>query len=380
AGRCIPIAKKLEKRAEILFSTYGDAVKYVEKEGFPLVESPSLWFMVKPDGTVDFRQTAVRPGPFIGTFTLMKQVETEIKFIKAFKPDVVVSDSRVSTIIAAKMLKIPDVCILNQFQIIIPRKTKFLRLAKLVDTGTLAMIGKIWTSGVTHLMIPDFPLPYTLSAGNLRIPLAYQKRVKLIGPILPISPQELPSKEELRKKLNLDKTSPIIFVPLSGPVIERAYITETLKQIFMNFPKEYQVVMSLGYPEASCIPTRHGNALIYGWIPNKFEYLKACDLVVSRAGHGTLTQSICYGKPMILIPTPSHTEQENNAHRAQDLGIARVMEQKDVNEKSLMRAIKEMFSDGSCMKRIEQIQKDVSGLNGLTTAVETIIHVAEIHK
>ncbi|MDH5794696.1 MAG: hypothetical protein OEZ24_01170, partial [Candidatus Bathyarchaeota archaeon] len=206
AGRCIPIAKRLEEEgAEVLFSTYRDAVKYVERAGFPLVEAPSVGFVVKPDGTVDFRQTVANPGPILASFTVTKQVEAEIGFMRAFEPDVVVSDSRVSPLLAAKILKIPDVCILNQFQIIIPRRSRLLRLAKLVDTGALAMIGKLWTSGAAHLMIPDFPPPYTLSTGNLRIPEAYQKRVQLVGPILPVHPQELPAKGELRRNLGLDE-------------------------------------------------------------------------------------------------------------------------------------------------------------------------------
>ncbi|MCW4019821.1 MAG: hypothetical protein NWF14_01120, partial [Candidatus Bathyarchaeota archaeon] len=224
AGRCIPIAKELvERGAEVLFSTYRDAVKYVESSGFPLVEAPSVGFVVKPDGTVDFRQTIANPGPILASFTLTKQVEAEIRFMRAFKPDVVVSDSRVSPLLAAKMLKIPDVCILNQFQIIIPRRSRLLRLAKLVDAGALALIGKLWTSGAAHLMIPDFPPPYVLSAGNLRIPKTYQKRAELIGPILPVHPETLPSKEELRKKLGVEGNSPFVFLPISGPRDERTY-------------------------------------------------------------------------------------------------------------------------------------------------------------
>ncbi len=378
AGRCIPIAKRLvEKGTEVLFSTYRDAVRYVEHAGFPLFEAPSVGFVVKPDGTVDFRQTVANPGPILASFTLTKQVEAEIRFMRAFEPDVVVSDSRVSPLLAAKMLKIPDVCILNQFQIIIPRRSRLLRLAKLVDTGALAMIGKLWTSGAAHLMIPDFPPPYTLSVGNLRIPEAYQKRVQLVGPILPVHPQELPSKKELRKNLGLDEDSPMIFMPISGPSNERAYITDLLQKIVMDFPKDYQVVVSLGYPDASPKPIRKGNISIYGWVPNRFEYLKACDLVVSRAGHGTLTQGISYGKPMVLIPTPSHTEQLNNAHRVQELGIAEVLQQEDVNRESLIGTVEKMLVDGSYSGRRKEVQRRISGLNGLKRVVDTITRVAE---
>ncbi|HIE14926.1 TPA: hypothetical protein EYP70_06600 [Candidatus Bathyarchaeota archaeon] len=377
AGRCIPIAKKLvEKGADILFSTYKDATKYIEQEGFPLVKAPPIGFMVKPDGTVDFRQTVVNPGPFFASFTLLKQIKHEIEVMRAFKPNVVVSDSRVSPLLAAKALEIPDICILNQFQIIIPRKSKFLRLAKLVDTGALAMIGKIWTSGATHLMIPDFPPPYTLSAGNLRIPKSYQKRVKLIGPILPIHPEDLPEKEELREKLGFENDKPLIFAPISGPIVERAYLTDLLQKILAEIPDKYQIVMSLGYPNSSARSIKHGNLTVYEWIPNRFEHLKACDLVISRAGHGTITQSICYGKPMILIPTPSHTEQLNNARRVAELGIAEVLDQNELDKKILLDTLEKMFK-GDYIKNMKEIREAVSKLNGLQTAVETILRVAE---
>jgi len=376
-GRCAPIAKKLmEKGAKVLFSTYMDGLKYIEQEGFPLVESPSMGFMVKPDGTVDFRQTVVNPGPFFASFTLLKQIEVEIEFMRAFKPDVIVSDSRVSPLIAAKILNIPDVCILNQFQIIIPRRKKFLRLAKLVDTGALAMIGKLWTSGAAHLMIPDFPPPYTLSIGNLAIPESYQKRVQLIGPILPLRPAEFPSKGDLRKNLGLDEDLPLVFVPLSGPAKERAYFTGILRQIFKDFPEQYQVVMSLGYPNTSIRPVRYGNTIVYSWVANRFEYLKACDLLISRAGHGTITQAMCYGRPMILVPTPSHTEQLNNARRVVELGIAEVLGQDSINREILIKTIDRMLTDKRCFKKMEEVQKVVSDVNGLNTAVETITEVA----
>ncbi len=381
SGRCIPIAEKLtEKGAEVLFSTYRDGVGHISQAGFPLVEAPSVGFVVKPDGTVDFRQTVANPGPFLASFTVAKQVEAEIRFMRAFKPDVVVSDSRVSPLLAAKMLKIPDVCILNQFQIIIPRKSRLLRLAKLVDTGALAMIGKLWTSGAAHLMIPDFPLPYTLSAGNLRIPKSYQQRARLIGPILPVHTDDLPSEEELRKKLGLQTDSPFIFLPVSGPSKERAYITSVLRRLVMTLPKDYQIVMSLGYPNASFKPVRKRNVTIHGWVPNRFEYLKACDLVVSRAGHGTLTQGISYGKPMVLIPTPGHTEQLNNAYRVKELGLAEVLDQEDVSKKALATVIRKVLSDENYKRRIEEAQRETSGLNGLKSVVDTIIHVVENSK
>jgi len=379
AGRCIPIARGLQKRdkdTEIFFSTYLDAVNYVRQEGFPTVEVPPMDFKVKPDGTVDFRRTALNPGPFVAPFNFLEQVGKEIEVMETFEPDVVVSDSRASPLVAAQMLGISSICILNQFQVIIPRKTHYLRLAKFADAITLALIGKIWTSSV-RVLIPDLPPPYTISAGNLRIPKAYKKKVHLIGPVLPVRPDALPPKEELRKKLGLHDEKPVIFAPISGPLKERAYLIRILQRIFTSFPDKYQIVMSLGYPKSYATPVQYGNFTVFRWIPNRFEYMKACDFIISRAGHGTILQTICYGKPAILIPTPSHTEQLNNAKKAVALGVALMIEQDNLTKETVLSALNKIVKGEGFVERAVEIQKEVSMLDGLETAIKTTIEVAE---
>jgi uncharacterized protein (TIGR00661 family) len=135
--------------------------------------------------------------------------------------------------------------------------------------------------------------------------------------------------------------------------------------------------MSLGYPNTSTEPIRNGNLTVYKWIPNRFAYLKACDLIIARAGHGTLTQSICYGKPLILVPTPSHTEQLNNAKRAVQLGIAEMIEQKDLNKETLFETIQKMLGNTHFQEKVEQIQREVLKLNGVEVAVQTIMKAKE---
>jgi len=134
--------------------------------------------------------------------------------------------------------------------------------------------------------------------------------------------------------------------------------------------------MSLGYPNADHEPVRHSNLTIYKWLPNRFEYLKACDLVIARAGHGTLTQCLCYGKPMIIVPTPSHTEQLNNAKQVEALAVAKMIEQKELSRESLLRGVQQILQDGT-PERLTQIQQEVLRHNGLENAVKTITEIAE---
>jgi UDP:flavonoid glycosyltransferase YjiC (YdhE family) len=377
-GRCIPIARKLsQKKADVVFSTYSEGIDYVKKENLPLIRAPPIGFQVKPNGTVDFRQTVVNPGPFFASFTVLKQVNAEIKAIESFEPNVVVSDSRISSILAARILRIPRICILNQFQVIIPRKTRYLNLAKFADSMTLTIIGKIWTSR-NLVLIPDFPKPYTISTGNLAIPKSYREHVRLIGPILPVHPNSLPTEKVLRKKLGLSIDKPVIFVPLSGPVKEKAFLIEMLRKILLEFPENYEVVISLGYPDADNKPIRHGNVTIYNWVPNRFEYLKACNMVICRAGHGTITQCMSYGKPMILVPTPSHTEQLSNAKQAENLGIAQIIQQEELGKEKLLKSVQQLLGS-KVHERLEEVQRESLKHDGLENAVKTIIEMAE-HK
>jgi UDP:flavonoid glycosyltransferase YjiC (YdhE family) len=238
----------------------------------------------------------------------------------------------------------------------------------------LTLIGKMWTSGNT-VLIPDFPPPYTISIGNLNIPKTYMKNVRLVGPILEVHPNELEAEDKLRKKLGLPLDKPVIFVPISGSIKEKAFLTGILRKILLGFPEDYEIVMSLGYPDNNNRPIRHGNVTIYKWIPNRFEYLKACDVVVGRAGHGTITQTMCYGKPIILVPTPGHTEQINNAKQAQDLGVARILPQKDLGKETLLKTVQQVLQSGNA-DRLRAIQKEVLRYDGLEDVVRTIDYVA----
>jgi uncharacterized protein (TIGR00661 family) len=374
-GRCIPIARRLEQKgAEILFSTYREGLKFVSQEGFKVVQSPDIGVAVKPDGGIDFRKTTINPGPFITIHKIMKQIDAEINFIQAFKPDIVVSDSRASSLLAAQFVGIPRICILNQFQVFIPRKKRYLRLARIADATTLTLVGKIWADAFNAL-IPDFPPPYTISTRNLRIPKAYQKKIKFIGPILPIGPNELPNQNLLRKKLGLDENKTIIFAPISGPSKERAFLINVLRKIFSKFPNNFQIIMSLGNPHSSIDSINEKNLTIYNWIPNRLEYLKACDVVVSRGGHGTLLQSICYGKPLILVPTPSHTEQFNNSQKAVELGVAKLIQQENLNKEELLNSIQKILEKSTTRRQIEILKNKIFEYNGLETAVKIIMNV-----
>jgi UDP:flavonoid glycosyltransferase YjiC (YdhE family) len=148
-----------------------------------------------------------------------------------------------------------------------------------------------------------------------------------------------------------------------------------MKKLLKVFPEDYKIIMSLGNPNSRSKPIKNGHAIIYDWLPNRFEILKACDVVISRASLGTLTQAICYGKPLILIPTPSQTEQMNNAKRAKELGVAKILNQKKLNYEQLSSAVNEILTSNYHKQKAERIKEKVSDYNAIETVVNIITNL-----
>jgi UDP:flavonoid glycosyltransferase YjiC (YdhE family) len=352
--RCEPIADALVSQgAEVVYSTYSDGLDYARRRGLPTLPTVSIGFKVREDGTVDFKMTATTSGFSLGVKRFLEQLTAEIRNIKRFEPDVVLSDSRVSSLIAGKLMGVPVALILNQFRVeivnrpsakkITPVERLFFLIANIFWLFFRTFLGGIWARS-NVMLIPDFPAPYTISASNLAIPKRYKKKVKLIGPIVSDEPKRRSSRGALNGSYFFASRKPLIYAAVSGPKTERTVLAGLLLESLGGFPSEYDVVISRGEPNGSSVPVRDRNLTVYGWIEDQYEVLEASSVVVSRAGHGTIMKSIMLGKPMILIPIPDHTEQYGNAKRASKLGLAEIVPQREVTTERLLDATKKLLN------------------------------------
>lgn len=350
-SRCFPIATEVRRRGgEVLFSSYLEGVDYVTKHGFNVVEAPEIFLETNDAGSIDLRLTVSKKG-MTAIITLLRQIQFEIKQIQSFNPDVIFSDTRVSTVIAAKILQKPCLLMLNQFLPRAPRdeETNFW---KLVDGSVMTVLGRIWTLA-NRVIIPDYPEPYTISLDSLRAPKRYSVKMDLVGSILGVKPEDNPDANMVREDLGVRDDQVLIYAGISGPRTERMSLIQLLIPIFQEFPDRFHVVMSTGNPEGGSEPKKMGNLTLIPWIINRYEFLNACDVVISRGGHETIMQSIGYMKPSIIIPTPRHPEQYGNARRAQDIGVAEAMHQKDVSVNSLVSRIDHLLGNSSKSVLIE---------------------------
>ena len=80
-----------------------------------------------------------------------------------------------------------------------------------------------------------------------------------------------------------------------------------------------------------------GNIAVYPFIDNMDLAFSAADVIVSRAGAGTISELCLVGKPVILVPSPNVAEdhQTRNAKALEEKGAAIVIAD-DMVEKLLL--------------------------------------------
>jgi UDP-N-acetylglucosamine--N-acetylmuramyl-(pentapeptide) pyrophosphoryl-undecaprenol N-acetylglucosamine transferase len=387
--RSVPIADELKRRGnEIAFSTYLDGLDFARQNHLPTYEAVPINFKVTSDGSIDFKMTAATSGFSLGVRTFLRQVTREIKFMRSFRPDIVFSDSRASSLIAARLLRIPVVLMLNQFRVEIVRRPTGRRISLfdrlfffIANLGWLFIrtaLALVWVRSQI-ILIPDLPSPNTISLGNLAIPRRYDAKVRLIGPIVNDNVEITRSEGELKRRLGFHVTRPLVYAAVSGPKVEREILANLLLQSLHGFSKKYDVVLSQGNPNGQRKPHRVRNVIAYDWIENQDDFIKACDVVVSRAGHGTIMKSLVYGKPMILIPIPDHTEQYGNANRAATLGVAKIMDQSMLDHETLEDAIQEILGNADYRDRSIELMKTTRRMHAIGSACEAISSLAASH-
>ncbi|MBS7623754.1 hypothetical protein KEJ39_08840 [Candidatus Bathyarchaeota archaeon] len=385
--RTVPIVEELHSRGvEVTFSTYLDGLEYAKARGYRLARTVPISFKVKADGTVDFKQTAATSGLSLGLRRFLKQVVAEIQNMKSFRPDIVFSDSRASSILAARLLRIPVVLMLNQFRVEIVRRPSigrlslmdrlFFLIANIFWIFVRGLIGEVWAQS-RLILIPDFPHPYTISIRNLAVPRRYMGKVKLVGPIVGFTPERLPSREEIAEELKLPLNRPIVYVAISGPRVERTHLRESILSVLRASTLDMTFIISCGMPNGRTEPSRSSNLVEYEWIDDETQskVLKASDAVVCRSGHGMIVKALTFGKPLLLIPTPDHTEQYGNAERAVELGAALMLEQR-VLRTGLQRTLHAIVSSPTLRARAEEIGGAALRLNAIPAVADLLMGVA----
>ena len=101
--------------------------------------------------------------------------------------------------------------------------------------------------------------------------------------------------------------------------------------------------------------------------------MKSADLIISRAGASTIAEIIATKTPSILIPSPyvANNHQYYNAVDLVNKKISLLIEEKNLNKKTLINVIDEIFNEEK-LKEIKNNLKAMQILNSSTIIMNEI--------
>ena len=367
--RAMDIAGRLAvDGCQSLLSTSGQGLGHARTRGngMAAVAAPSLDVQWKGEG---FSSWHVLPRfPF--TFNaFLRQVAFERQSMARFDPKVIVSDSRLSPVLAAREMSYPVVTMLNQFVISFPPRFRG-TTGRFLERIAGDVLGELWSLS-DRVLMTDLPPPYTIAEANL-LGSDLSGVVEFVGftASRPAISQE--ALEKAGRLIGLDQR-PLVFCQISGPDATKGRLSRILLESARELTQEFNVVVSLGYSGGSSTPERMANgAWVFEWCPVKDELFELAGLVVARAGHSTIGQCIDRGKPAVLVPIHNHPEQIGNADKFARLGLGKMIMTERLTPSTLTEAVRACLEDPGYRRRAEAVAKVSKRYNGVERSAEII--------
>jgi len=201
-------------------------------------------------------------------------------------------------------------------------------------------MGKLWELS-DEVLLPDLPPPYTISERNLWGSRVRNKRY--IG-FLQASPRAKP--DPVAAEFAADPRRKV-FWQVSGPPKTRGPFLEKALEVSRKLSDRFAIVVTAGDPTAGSAPKEIAGGWRMGWCREPAAFFSACDVVVSRAGHGTISQAIMASKPSLLVPIPRQSEQEGNADKAERLGVSTRVGQDELSPETALEKLEELLRGGA---------------------------------
>lgn len=179
------------------------------------------------------------------------------------------------------------------------------------------------------------------------------------------------SKEEARELFKLKYEKPVILILGGSQGAQR--INNKILEILPELLRNFEVIHQCG--EKNFKTVKAESKVMIGEEQEKFYHLfpflkefelcqayAASDLIVSRAGSGSIFEIAAVGKPSILIPLPESAQnhQVKNAYAYVEKGAGRVLEEANFTARFFLEELKNLFSRPEIIKKMAEKAKEFS--------------------
>lgn len=178
-----------------------------------------------------------------------------------------------------------------------------------------------------------------------------------------------------KKEIGLNPAKKLVLIVMGS--LGSKTMTEKMKLILSSFEKKnYEVIFVTGKAYFSEYQkVKHlQNVKLVPYLDNMLQVMKRVDLIVSRAGASTIAEITSLGIPSILVPSPyvTHNHQMKNALALEKEGAAKIIEEKDFNQETLISLIDAILNDKKVYHEMKKNTKKL-GITDSSTRIYQLI-------
>jgi MGT family glycosyltransferase len=134
-------------------------------------------------------------------------------------------------------------------------------------------------------------------------------------------------------------------------------------------PYRYLVSMGPLHAEIELAPNMAGAEFL-----PQTSILPLCQLVITHGGNNTITESLHYGKPTVVLPL--FWDQYDNAQRMDELGLGIRLDTYKFTDTQMHEALDRLLNDGTLHQRLAKAAATIQARDGLSQAARLIEQAA----
>lgn len=356
-SRCIALARELVFAGhEVYFGAYGYSQELIERKGYNVSTIPSEITLVGEAGALDLKASiveTVKKGRFLGIISIKR-------LIKKTRPDVVISDSYFTGILGSKAMQVPCYIIMNQSNM-----EEFFK-NKGVSSRLLGELVKKFYSGVFKItdgiIIPDYPMPYTICRKNISFNGKLLRKVFYSGPVVG---------KVYKEVVSAHVQHPHVLSTVGGFGYREPLLLKVIEAAEMS-PDIYYTLLAGPSVDPGKFTGLPSNVNILQFISDQFPYIKGSEVVIAPGGHSTLMETLSFGIPVLSFPDRDHTEQQNNASVIAENGLGYCLDYFSSPDEILLY-IKEIVYNRKFVENAEsmrQLSEQMNGANAICKLLE----------
>jgi len=380
--RCLALAQGLRKdRFMVGFALKNTLVELVKRYGYSDVYVISDEY----DKPIDyFDRLKILCAPL----HIKQCLKDELEVIDKFKPDLIISDFRLTSGVSAEMAGVCWGSFIHSFEPLSGRELaeQTIRRASLVDFS-LEKINDVLRRYAKnfHPFLGKTKFPQTVDIWELLISPNFsfipciptisklskqEDNIHYVGPVTVALDKRISNvSSRIDSDLNLDLNAPYVYVRMN--FISNNYrdiVKKCLETLIETFKESRtQVILSTGLS----IPNIHSpNIKITSFVPSNLIMKMNKVIVVGTGSHTTSLETLAHGLPLLILPFGF--ERLLNAQRLRETGASEWLSPERVNGEQLEEVITKLFNQYSYKSAAEKQQKIIQQYGGTDTALKLL--------